>query len=108
MDKLSSVSHDKRRMRASVPTLHTSGTLLGVACGTGAALFWALGLAIGRHGILVGFASADIVFHRFVWAGLIFLPFFARDAVRWIGWRRSVWLPLAGGPLLAFLRYAGC
>jgi len=78
-----------------------------MVCGAGAALFWALGLAIGRHGILIGFAPADIVFHRFVWAGLVFLPFFARDAVRSIGWRKSVWLTLAGGPLLAFFSYAG-
>jgi drug/metabolite transporter (DMT)-like permease len=94
-------------MRPSVPTLRNSHALLGIACGAGAALFWALGLAIGRHGILIGFAPADIVFHRFVWAGLVFLPFFARDAVHSIGWRKSVWLTLAGGPLLAFFSYAG-
>ena len=94
-------------MRPSVPTLRTCHALLGIACGAGAALFWALGLAIGRHGILIGFAPADIVFHRFVWAGLVFLPFFARDAVHSIGWRKSVWLTLAGGPLLAFFSYAG-
>jgi len=87
--------------------LRNSHALLGIACGAGAALFWALGLAIGRHGILIGFAPADIVFHRFVWAGLVFLPFFARDAVHSIGWRKSVWLTLAGGPLLAFFSYAG-
>jgi drug/metabolite transporter (DMT)-like permease len=94
-------------MRPSVPTLRNSHALLGIACGAGAALFWALGLAIGRHGILIGFAPADIVFHRFVWAGLVFLPFFARDAVHSIGWRKSVWLTLAGGPFLAFFSYAG-
>ena len=94
-------------MRPSVPTLRNSHALLGIACGAGAALFWALGLAIGRHGILIGFAPADIVFHRFVWAGLVFLPFFAQDAVHSIGWRKSVWLTLAGGPLLAFFSYAG-
>jgi drug/metabolite transporter (DMT)-like permease len=94
-------------MRPSVPTLRNSHALLGIACGAGAALFWALGLAIGRHGILIGFAPADIVFHRFVWAGLVFLPFFARDAVHSIGWRKGVWLTLAGGPLLAFFSYAG-
>ncbi|HEY8441241.1 MAG TPA: DMT family transporter [Xanthobacteraceae bacterium] len=94
-------------MRPSVPKLRNSHALLGIACGAGAALFWALGLAIGRHGILIGFAPADIVFHRFVWAGLVFLPFFAQDAVHSIGWRKSVWLTLAGGPLLAFFSYAG-
>jgi drug/metabolite transporter (DMT)-like permease len=78
-----------------------------MACGTGAALFWALGLAAGRHGILIGFAPPDIAFHRFVWAGLVFLPFFAQDAVRSIGWRKSVLLTLAGGPLVACLSYSG-
>jgi drug/metabolite transporter (DMT)-like permease len=83
------------------------GTLLGVACGTAAALFWALGLAAGRHGILIGFAPADIVFHCFVWAGLLFLPFFARDVLPLVGWRKSLLLTLTAGPLLAFFSYAG-
>jgi drug/metabolite transporter (DMT)-like permease len=86
--------------------------LLGVVCGIGAALFWTLGLAAGRHGILIGFAPADIVFHRFVWAGLVFLPFFTRDVfargdLGVIGWRKSLALTLLGGPLFSFLSYAG-
>src|SRR3954454_3916078 len=81
-------------------------TVIGVASGTGAALCWALGLAAARHGILIGFAPADIAFHRFIWAGLVFLPFFAQDAVQLIGWSKSVLLTLAGGPLVASLSYA--
>ena len=36
--------------------------VLGVACGAGAALFWAAGFVAARHGIAVGFSPADIVF----------------------------------------------
>jgi drug/metabolite transporter (DMT)-like permease len=32
--------------------------LLGVACGLGAALFWALGFVATRHGLKVGFTPA--------------------------------------------------
>ena len=53
--------------------------LLGVICGTTAALFWALGFVAARHGIAAGFSPADIVLHRFVWTGVIFLPFVARS-----------------------------
>ena len=33
--------------------------LLGVACGVGAALFWAAGFVAARHGIAIGFSPAD-------------------------------------------------
>jgi drug/metabolite transporter (DMT)-like permease len=86
------------------------GTAAGVACGAGAALFWAAGFVAARHGIAAGFSPADIVFHRFVWAGLVFLPFVVRDGLRdlgGLGWAKGVSLTLVGGPPLAFLSYAG-
>jgi drug/metabolite transporter (DMT)-like permease len=86
------------------------GTAAGVACGAGAALFWAAGFVAARHGIAAGFSPADIVFHRFVWAGLVFLPFVVRDGLRdlgGLGWAKGVALTLVGGPPLAFLSYAG-
>src|SRR5262249_57809241 len=61
------------------------GTAAGIACGAGAALFWAAGFVAARHGIAAGFSPADIVFHRFVWAGLVFLPFVARAGLRDLG-----------------------
>jgi len=86
------------------------GTAAGIACGAGAALFWAAGFVAARHGIAAGFSPADIVFHRFVWAGLVFLPLVARDGLRdlgGLGWAKGVALTLVGGPPLAFLSYAG-
>jgi len=86
------------------------GTAAGIACGAGAALFWAAGFVAARHGIAAGFSPADIVFHRFVWAGLVFLPFVARAGLRdlgGLGWAKGVALTLVGGPPLAFLSYAG-
>src|SRR4029077_18982823 len=84
--------------------------VLGIACGTGAALFWAAGFVAARHGIALGFSPADIVFHRFVWAGLVFLPFVARQGFGDLGGggggeggaRTGL-----GGPPLSFLSYAG-
>jgi drug/metabolite transporter (DMT)-like permease len=82
----------------------------GVACGAGAALFWAAGLAAARHGIDVGFAPVDLIFHRCVWAGVAFLPavIATRAAdLRGLGWGRSIVLTLAGGPILSAFSYSG-
>ena len=82
----------------------------GIACGSGAALFWAAGFVAARHGISAGFSPADIVFHRFVWAGLAFLPLLARVGLAdlgGVGWMRGVALTLSGGPPLALFSYAG-
>jgi drug/metabolite transporter (DMT)-like permease len=82
----------------------------GIACGTGAALFWAAGFVAARHGISAGFSPADIVLHRFIWAGLAFLPLLARAGLAdlgGVGWMRGVALTLSGGPPLALFSYAG-
>src|SRR5947207_1865288 len=82
----------------------------GIACGAGAALFWPAGFVAARHGIAVGFSPADIVLHRFVWAGLVFLPFVAWQGfgdLGGVGWMKAVALTLLGGPPFAFLSYAG-
>ena len=47
---------------------------IGIACGTGAAVFWAAGFVAARHGIDIGFTPADITFHRCFWAGFVLLP----------------------------------
>jgi len=85
-------------------------TAAGIACGTGAALFWAAGFVAARYGIAIGFSPADIVLHRFIWAGLVFLPFVTRQGFRdlaGVGWTKAVALTLLGGPPLALLSYAG-
>lgn len=82
----------------------------GLACGAGAALFWAIGFVAARHGISIGFSPADIVLHRFVWAGIAFLPFLARGGfaqLAGVGWGRGVLLTMLGGPLLTHFSYAG-
>lgn len=101
-------------MKPPQPTSHPPATarldLVGILCGTGAALCWAIGFVAARHGIAVGFSPVDIVFHRFVWAGLVFLPVVARDGLRdlgGVGLARGVTLTLLGGPPLALLSYAG-
>src|SRR5262249_24351785 len=91
--------------RSDVPV-----TAAGIACGAGAALFWAAGFVAARHGIAAGFSPGDLAFHRFVWAGLAFLPFVARAGMRdlgGVGWGKGGAVPLVGGPPLAFLSYAG-
>src|SRR3989442_11931217 len=95
--------------RSTVPA-RLPPTAAGIACGAGAALFWAAGFVAARHGIAIGFSPADIVFHRFVWAGLVFLPFVARVGLRdlgGVGWAKGVALTLLSGPPIAFLSYAG-
>ena len=98
------------KLNPAAPRSDMSATAAGIACGAGAALFWAAGFVAARHGIAAGFSPADIVFHRFVWAGLVFLPFLARAGLRdlgGVGWGKGVALTLLGGPPLAFLSYAG-
>jgi drug/metabolite transporter (DMT)-like permease len=85
-----------------------SPTAGGIACGAGAALFWAGGFVAARHGIAAGFSPADIAFHRFVWAGLAFLPLVVRTGnLAGAGWLKGILLTLFGGPPLALLSYAG-
>ena len=87
-----------------------SAIVLGVVCGTGAALFWAAGFVAARHGIAIGLSPSDIILHRFLWAGLVFLPFLARDGLGdlgGIGWRKGLLLALLGGPIFSFFSYAG-
>jgi drug/metabolite transporter (DMT)-like permease len=98
------------KLNPAAPRSDTSATAAGIACGAGAALFWAAGFVAARHGIAAGFSPADIVFHRFVWAGLVFLPFVARAGLRdlsGVGWGKGVALTLLSGPPIAFLSYAG-
>lgn len=87
-----------------------SAIVLGILCGAGAALFWAAGFVAARHGIAIGLSPADIILHRFVWAGLVFLPFLARDGLGdlgGVGWRNGMLLTLLGGPVFSFFSYAG-
>jgi len=85
-------------------------TALGVLCGAGSALFWAFGFVAARHGILVGLSPLVLSLHRFVWSGLILLPFMAASGLRdlgGVGWRHGILLTAFGGLPLALWSYFG-
>ncbi|HXX03116.1 MAG TPA: DMT family transporter [Xanthobacteraceae bacterium] len=87
-----------------------SDTALGVACGAGAALCWALGFVAARHGIDVGVSPLLLALHRYLWPGLALLPFVAVDGfadLGGLGWGRGFVLALFGGLPLALLSYLG-
>lgn len=84
--------------------------LLGVACGLGAALFWALGFVATRHGLKIGFTPADLLMHRFLWPGIAFLPLVLRAGIGdlcGIGWGHGIALMVLGGPVMAIISYTG-
>ena len=84
--------------------------LLGIACGVGAAASWAGGFVAARHGIGIGLTPFDIALHRYVWAGIVFLPQVLHAGVRklgGIGWWRGMALAVTGGPGLAVVSAAG-
>jgi drug/metabolite transporter (DMT)-like permease len=85
-------------------------TAIGVACGAGAALCWALGFVAARHGILIGMSPLVLALHRYVWAGFALIPIAVAggfgDLSR-IGWWRAVVITLFGGLPLALWSYYG-
>ena len=91
-------------------TTALSATAAGIACGAGAALFWAAGFVAARHGLTVGLSPADLAFHRYIWTGLAFLPLVARAGLidlGGVGWARAVTLTLFVGPLFSIISYSG-
>ena len=96
--------------KAEAKTAEATPALLGVACGIGAALCWALGFAATRHGLKAGLTPVDLLMHRYFWSGLAFLPFVLRSGVRnlcGIGWGRGLALMVLGGPVFSLISYAG-
>src|SRR5689334_3197548 len=84
--------------------------LLGVACGAGAALCWALGFVATRHGLKVGFTPPDLLMHRFLWSGIVFLPLVLRAGIGnlgGIGWVHGLVLMVLGGPVMSLISYTG-
>src|SRR5262245_28325121 len=84
--------------------------LVAIACGVGAAVCWAGGLASARHGIAIGLSPMDLAFHRFVWSGLVMLPLAWRWGLRDLGgtgWGVGLAIMVLGGPGLSFLSYGG-
>jgi drug/metabolite transporter (DMT)-like permease len=87
-----------------------SPNIIGILCGAGAALSWAIGFVAARHGIAHGMHPVDIALHRYVWAGVFLLPFVLRDGVKilgGVGWGKGLALTVLGGPTMAILSYSG-
>jgi len=85
-------------------------TVLGVLCGAGSALFWALGFVAAKHGVMAGMSPLVLSLHRFAWPGLALAPMLALDQpanLGGLGWRRGVALTLFGGLPLALWSYVG-
>jgi drug/metabolite transporter (DMT)-like permease len=90
--------------------IHRPTMIIGVVCGTLAALAWAAGFVVAKHGIQIGFSPADLAFHRFFWSGLMVLPLIVRDGVRelgGVGWARGVVMSILSGPPQSLLAYSG-
>jgi drug/metabolite transporter (DMT)-like permease len=97
-------------MKDGATTGGLSTTAIGIACGVGAALFWAAGFVSARHGIATGLSPADLALHRYLWSGFAILPFVLANGaadLRAVGWLPALVLTLLGGPLLAIISYAG-
>ncbi len=93
-----------------VPPPVKSSTALGVLCGAGAALCWALGFVAARQGVYVGLSPLVMALHRYVWPGLALLPFVAAQGIGnlgGVGWRRGITLAIFGGLPLGLLSYIG-
>jgi len=97
-------------MDRAPPPSAKSATALGVLCGIGAALCWALGFVAARHGVTIGMSPLVLALHRFAWPGLALLPMLAASGfgnLGGVGWRRGIVLTLFGGLPLGLLAYIG-
>lgn len=83
---------------------------LGILSGAIMALGASLSFAAARAGILGGLLPVDLIFARFIVAGLIMLPVLLRFGVAdlaGIGWRRGLILTALGGAFFALLQTGG-
>ena len=90
--------------------VHRPTMIIGIVCGTLAALAWAAGFVVAKHGIQIGFSPADLAFHRFFWSGLLVLPLIVREGLRdlgGIGWSRASVMTILSGPPQSLLAYTG-
>jgi drug/metabolite transporter (DMT)-like permease len=96
--------------RAANAEAKPQAVAIGIACGVGAALAWAMGFVAARHGIAIGLSPFDLTLHRFAWAGFALLPMVWRGGLAdlgGVGWVRGIALTIFGGPGLAIISYSG-
>ncbi|MDO9413426.1 MAG: DMT family transporter [Pseudolabrys sp.] len=87
-----------------------SGMLVGMLCGIGAAIAWAGGFVVAKHGIEIGFSPADLALHRFLWSGLLLMPLVLRDGIKdlgGVGWGRGFVISVLSGPVQSLVAYTG-
>lgn len=87
-----------------------SSVAFGYACGVTMALGLSVSFAAARAGVLGGLAPDDMIFARFVVAGLVMLPpllFWGLPTLAGIGWPRGLALLLTGGVPFAILQTGG-
>lgn len=92
------------------PSGKTPGLLIGVLCGVGAALAWAAGFTVAKHGISIGFSPADLAVHRYVWTGFLLIPLvfhYGAADLCGVGWWRGFILAALSGPTQALVAYTG-
>jgi drug/metabolite transporter (DMT)-like permease len=95
---------------AASDKVHRPTMIIGIVCGTLAALAWAMGFVAAKHGVQIGFSPADLAFHRFFWSGLLVLPLIVRAGLRdlgGIGWIRASVMTVLSGPPQSLLAYTG-
>lgn len=83
---------------------------LGLASGAVMALGASLSFAAARAAILGGLQPIDLIFARFIVAGLVMLPVLLRFGVRdlaGIGWKRGLMLTTLGGAPFALMQTGG-
>ncbi|MBR2818815.1 MAG: DMT family transporter [Reyranella sp.] len=82
----------------------------GFLCGAIMALGASLSFAAARAGILGGLLAVDMIFARFIVAGLIMLPLllhYGLGNLAGLGWRRALILTVLGGAPFALLQTSG-
>ena len=97
-------------MDSSSPPKTGYAAAWGVACGAGAALFWAFGFVAARQGVTAGLSPLVLALHRYVWPGLALLPFAVANGLGdlgGMGWRRGIAITAFGGLPLALWSYFG-
>ncbi len=91
-------------------TVRTRSIAFGYWCGVTMALGAAISFAAARAGILSGLAADDMIFARYVVAGLVMLPsllYWGVTDLAGIGWRRGLVLSICGGAPFALLQTGG-
>ncbi len=92
------------------PSGKTSSPAFGYCCGVTMAVGASVSFAAARAGIIGGLAPDDMIFARYVVAGLVMLPalvYWGLNDLAGIGWRRGLILSLCGGVPFALLQTGG-